>query len=134
MSIRLRETIGRVARVRVSFRVFVVIWAALLAALFLVSLDARAAPPSSYNVDKLLHVGAYLVLGMAPLLFVASRPWAFLMAATLLPVGAGIEVLQDLAGGRSFSTGDIKANTLGVVLALGIGWIIRARFLPYRQS
>lgn len=134
MSIRPRETIGHLARIRVSFRIFMAFWGAMLVALFLMSLDARAAPPSSFHIDKLLHVGVYLVLAMAPLLFVANRMWALLMAVTLLPVGVGIEMLQDLAGGRTFSVGDIKANALGVVLALGIGWIIRPRFWPHRQS
>ncbi len=75
------------------------------------------------EVDKLLHFGGYttlatiFVLGLRPSLYLTGL---FLLAA----LSIAIEFIQPLTG-RSFDTGDMAANLIGIVTGLGLGLILR---------
>ena len=80
------------------------------------------------NVDKYIHVIAYLVLGVVTLPALPHiRP--VLVCLGVAGFGAGIEILQGIINtGRSADIYDGVANALGAVLAVII-WIIFTRYV-----
>jgi len=80
------------------------------------------------NGDKLIHVLAYLVLGLATLP-VLPRLRPLLVCLGVAGFGAGVEILQGMVNtGRSTDVYDGIANALGALLALGI-WILLSRIM-----
>ncbi|MCB5247703.1 MAG: VanZ family protein [Candidatus Cloacimonetes bacterium] len=105
-----------------------VLWFALIWVVS--SLPGRQLPsPQVFSLDKLGHIGVYLVLGLltnraARLLGFRWKQlwWVYL----LLLVTAGLDELHQLyIPQRSVSVWDFAANALGLGLAFGAGWIRR---------
>ena len=70
--------------------------------------------------DKVLHYGAYTLLGGIPILgFAQAR--GVLWALAVIPLGIVLEFVQKVVPGRSFELGDITANTLGVLTGVAAG-------------
>lgn len=109
-------------------------WLAQLGLVVLSQVPA-AAPPAAFHTDKLLHLAVFMALTMVPLLIPADRPQR-VVALALVPMltGIGIEALQYVNPGRSFSLGDLAANTLGAALGLAMGLMLRRTALYRRFS
>ncbi len=88
------------------------------------------APPvrPGLGVDKLAHFSAYAVLMLWFSQLQRRRGWASL-AAWLLVLGMGLELVQGLTGYRSCSYGDLVANGLGIAIAWALALSGRATFL-----
>ncbi len=81
----------------------------------------------SAHLDAIMPVGALSSMGhvvayAALTLIIArkvdnDRDW-FIIAAALFALGCGVEVAQEIVGGRSFELADIIANTCGIALAM----------------
>ena len=81
------------------------------------------APPVSVYAtvnDKLLHAIAYTYLAAALWWAYRHRVTSYSLVAALLIYGVLIEVVQFYIPNRVFSWLDIAANTLGILIALGI--------------
>lgn len=101
------------------FRVlWVAVGIALLGTIIALSLLAVPGPPGPPGIDKVSHVLAYGALmgwwGMVQ----PDRRLAW--AVALLLLGLGLEFAQSLTGYRTLDHWDALANTLGIVLALGL--------------
>ncbi len=96
---------------RISFAV-----AALLVTL--VSLMPKDVMPPAGGPDKLLHVVAYLSLGLLGGLGYRGMRSALLLALGLMALGGALELAQMLVPGRFASVADSLANCLGTVLGL----------------
>ena len=76
--------------------------------------------------DKLLHFGAYFALAF-PMAFV-TQSWSrlLLIAIGLSIAGFLIEIVQRYIPGRDSSIADMVANTGGVVMGIGAGYMCLA--------
>ena len=85
-----------------------------------------------YGIDKLVHGGAYMILGQ-------SLAWGRLWTASALPVavlilmgvgyGAAVESYQLLVPSREADVMDGLANALGVL----VGYLLFTKFVPYSR-
>ena len=100
---------GRLRRLGV-----LLLWLASLALVVAATLKPhfRVAPPSS-DVDKVYHFLAYCWLAGLALVGWGGR-WAVVLALLLVPLGGGLEWLQGFVPGRTASTLDFLANSLGI--------------------
>jgi VanZ family protein len=71
--------------------------------------------------DKLEHAGAYLVL-MVAFAGICRRELYPSVAAALLALGVGLELLQLLTETRQFDLRDIGMNCAGVAAGLALSW------------
>lgn len=106
------------------------IWLALI---WLVSsLPGKSLPaPRLLSLDKLAHIGVYLVLGLLTNRAVIRVGWSsqnlgWIYLALLVSSGLD-EWHQHLIPQRSVSVWDFAANAAGLVLAFGAYWIFRDR-------
>jgi VanZ family protein len=90
--------------------------------------DVAVAGPFGLGADKWLHAAGYAVVaGLAA----ASRDWrrrALALVVVVVAVaafGAGIEVAQSVVPGRTTSSADAVANTVGAVVGVA-GWALVA--------
>ncbi|WP_240137617.1 VanZ family protein [Salinigranum salinum] len=90
--------------------------------------DVAVAGPFGVGADKWLHAAGYAVVaGLAA----ASRDWrrrALALVVVVVAVatfGAGIEVAQSVVPGRTASSADAVANTVGAVVGVA-GWALVA--------
>ncbi|MBB3118061.1 hypothetical protein [Pseudoduganella violacea] len=67
--------------------------------------------------DKLLHFGAFAVLGLLALRLAQGPAQALMGLAGLLVLGWAIECLQQLLPDRSFCWRDMAANAAGLAFA-----------------
>jgi len=115
---------------------------ALVAVVVVGSLLPSSSLPTVQVWDKLEHLAAYGVLAFV---FVGAlgRARSKTVLWGFLALGAGLEVAQGLGdAGRMADPWDMVANTLGVVLGLGLasrvpgGWCrwVEARFLVRGES
>jgi len=110
---------------------------ALVAAVVVGSLLPSSSLPAFQVWDKLEHLAAYGVLAFVFAGALGRARWKAVLWG-FLALGAGLEVAQALGGaGRMADPWDMVANTLGVVMGLGLasrvpgGWCrwVEARFL-----
>ena len=85
------------------------------------------------HVDKLHHLAAYAVLGGWFAQLFDARGLRWLHAALLIGIGIGLEYLQGAGGVRHFEVADMVANTLGVLLGLGLRRTPLGRILPWAE-
>lgn len=75
--------------------------------------------------DKFLHVTAYCLLMLGPVLFLQSERALILIAVFLAGLGTGLEWVQGrMAIGREMSIYDAAANVGGVGLGIIIAYLI----------
>jgi VanZ family protein len=86
-------------------------------------------PAASIVPDYVGHAVGYAVLGVLAML---AAPWPVRWIIVLIVLGASLEVLQPMLSNRFASISDIVANTLGVLLGVGLGWLI-TRYRSRRQ-
>ncbi|WP_425403035.1 VanZ family protein [Hwanghaeella sp.] len=103
---------------------------ALIALLFL--LPVQYAVQSTFS-DKIEHFFAYMVLTAAGRIGYRDWPAPLTLAAALIAYGIAIEVIQSFIPERMMSGWDVFANTAGVLVGLGISWMILRR-LPSRPT
>ena len=109
-----------------------VAWAATL---FLFS-SAPSLPTPADVGDKVMHGGAYAVLGALCLLGITGWRWHSITLASALVAwlvatmyGVTDEVHQSFVPGRTPDVGDVVADAMGAALAVGLlwAWAILAR-------
>lgn len=100
-----------------------------LAILALTLLPAVTMPALTWltQVDKLYHVMAFAALVIPAALF--DRGAVRVMFIGGLILGAAIEVIQPSVG-RDADLKDFMADATGLVLGLGLGWLLRRTFGP----
>jgi hypothetical protein len=76
-------------------------------------------PPGLLGWDKAQHTLAYTLL-MYWFRMAFARHWRW--PVFILGLGVGLEVLQGLGGVRTADWHDMVANSLGVVVGLGVAW------------
>lgn len=116
-------------------RVWLALWALALVAVAIGSLLPPAALPEAPRVsDKLVHVAMYFVLMAAAVQLFASPRRLIALALALAGYGLALEFAQGaLTATRAFEWGDALANTLGVVLGLGLAATPLARTLLWLE-
>ncbi|HRD47900.1 MAG TPA: hypothetical protein PLF78_15640 [Caulobacter sp.] len=96
---------------------------AAVATIIWLSLAPTAALPGVSLWDKFEHAFAYLVLTLIGAWAFRATSWR--LAAGLFVLGVGIEFAQALMGlGRQGDALDAIANSLGIVLGLGLARLI----------
>jgi VanZ family protein len=84
--------------------------------------------------DKLVHFMGYTVLAILPVAFLELLAMGIALAASMIPLGIGLEFAQRLVPGRSFEIGDMVADSLGVIagmiLALSLRRMLRLPASP----
>lgn len=106
------------------------------------ALSEMKTPPGAEQVwDKVLHVGAYGVLGVLGLRALHGGSgrlrWKPSLAALALTIGYGAsdELHQSFVDGRTASLGDVAADAVGAVLALAALAVLTPFFAsPSRRS
>ncbi len=78
--------------------------------------------------DKLLHFGGYFVAAVLTPFAFASKRRAALVAVGLVALGAGLELAQKLAPGRSCDLRDAVANAAGVACGFVLAMVLRVAF------
>lgn len=73
--------------------------------------------------DKILHAGAYFVLMVWFAGLYRQTLYPFI-AAVLLAVGIGLDLLQGLTETRSFDWFDVAMNGAGIVAGLALSWLL----------
>jgi VanZ family protein len=76
--------------------------------------------------DKLLHVGAYLLISLLAVVLFRRRV-AFALAGSAVLLGVALEFAQKLVPGRSFEIRDMIANALGVIGGLSMAIVYAKR-------
>ena len=118
-----------------------VFWMVAVSVVLLASLSPALAPPSVWDLDKVMHFSAFGALA-AIVPFAAERTSRrLLLLVVLLGVGGGIEILQEFVPGRSASLLDFAADTAGLVVGATAGlWFhrhlpafLRSHFMPSGQ-
>jgi len=104
-------------------------WAALVGAgavVFWAALQPDLAPPGEFHADKLIHVGAFAVLGGLAALASASRLSLLLWFVALTGLGAGIEIAQAMVPDRSMSFADLLSDIGGISAGMAARWFLAA--------
>lgn len=114
-------------------RAWLALWVLALVVVAVGSLLPPSALPEAPRVsDKLVHVAMYFVLMAAAVQLFASPRALLGVAVALAAYGLLLEVAQHtLTTTRMFEWGDVLANTLGVVLGLGLAATPLARGLVW---
>lgn len=74
------------------------------------------------GIDKYMHFGVSLLLGVVASLFIHNQWWAF--GAAMVP-GIGKEAWDSRVGGSGWSWGDIVADAIGCVCGLFVLDLLR---------
>ena len=116
-------------------RAWLALWVLALVVVAVGSLLPPSALPEAPRVsDKLVHVAMYFVLMAAAVQLFASTRALLVAAFALAAFGLALEVAQGtLTTTRMFEWGDVLANTLGVVLGLGLAATPLARSLLWLE-
>ncbi len=104
---------------------FFVLWLAALVAITVGSLVPTAV--GAAHSDKLMHLAAYgLLSGLTwPAFSIWDGRRLMVVALALVAFGFGIEFAQPIVG-RQFAVADGAANTLGVLVGIPLGHLVRA--------
>jgi VanZ family protein len=101
-------------------------WGASLVFVTMTSLSPGAELPARFwNADKFFHFLGYSWLAFLPLLAFARSQTATRAALSMIALGCALELCQAFIPGRSFSIGDLAANTAGVLAGLWLGQRLR---------
>jgi len=85
-------------------------------------------PPAIPFQDKIFHVVAFACL-TGPGVLVLPRRYLWFWVAHMVALGGGIELAQARGDeGRSGDVLDFAADVVGILVALGVGRWLRARF------
>ena len=85
-------------------------------------------PPAIPFQDKIFHAVAFACL-TGPGVLVLPRRYLWFWVAHMVALGGGIELVQARGDeGRSGDVLDFAADVVGIVVALGVGRWLRARF------
>lgn len=85
-------------------------------------------PPAIPFQDKIFHAVAFACL-TGPGVLVLPRRYLWFWVAHMVALGGGIELVQARGDeGRSGDVLDFAADVVGVLVALGVGRWLRARF------
>ena len=85
-------------------------------------------PPAIPFQDKIFHALAFACL-TGPGVLVLPRRYLWFWVAHMVALGGGIELVQARGDeGRSGDVLDFVADAVGIVVALGVGRWLRARF------
>lgn len=116
-------------------RAWLALWVLALVVVAVGSLLPPSALPEAPQVsDKLVHVAMYFVLMAAAVQLFASPRALVTVAFSLAAFGLLLEVAQGtLTTTRMFEWGDVLANTVGVVLGLGLAATPLARSLVWLE-
>ena len=107
---------------------WLLLWGMAVAGVCYASLTPDMAPPGMVGIDKLEHAGAYFLLSLLAILAFAPHRRRLAALGFLFLLGAALEVLQGIVGGREASVVDQIANSAGILLALaGLAWLQRRR-------
>ena len=108
-----RETPAPVVR-----RLVASAWSVLLIAVIVLSLLPAPGLPTGHGIDKALHLVGYFFLAVLP--FAGFGRWRLALGLSLLmlPLGIGLEFVQDMIPGRVREVMDMAANGAGVFLGL----------------
>lgn len=114
-------------------RAWLALWILALVVVAVGSLLPPSALPEAPRVsDKLVHVAMYFALMAAAVQLFASRGALLAVSFALAVFGLLLELAQGtLTTTRMFEWGDVAANTLGVVLGLGLAATPLARCLSW---
>jgi len=97
----------------------IAVFLAACAVIAWLSISPTTALPSVNLWDKLQHAGAYFGLTLLGAWSFGAGSWR--LAVGLLALGVGLEVAQSAMGwGRQGDVLDALANSLGIVLGLGV--------------
>jgi hypothetical protein len=83
--------------------------------------------------DKLMHLCAYLALAVwfGGVYRPARYPW---VAAGLLALGGGIELVQGRLSYRSMELDDMVANAAGVVAGIALSWTLLGSWCQWIEA
>jgi hypothetical protein len=85
-------------------------------------------PPAIPFQDKIFHAVAFACL-TGPGVLVLPRRYLWFWVAHMVALGGGIELVQARGDeGRSGDVLDFAADVVGILVALGVGRWLRARF------
>lgn len=99
--------------------------AALGGLVFIVMGSLAAAGRQQIGLDKLIHGTGYALLGMLIVMGLPPR-WYLPALAGIIAAGVGLEFAQRrLLPGRSFELADVLANSTGLLLGMGAGFLAR---------
>jgi VanZ family protein len=110
---------------------FVVLWLAVLAALFVIYIDPAAAPPTTtipglnVDIDKAFHIIAHAGTIALPLVCVPVRWLAWVMVAAAVFCGFAFEFAQFFVSARTFDLADLTANFAGLTVGARAGRFVR---------
>lgn len=102
-------------------RLAVGLWAVLVAAIVFFSLSPDYGPPGAFQLDKAAHFLGYGAAAGLPFLGFRARRAVLAAALAMLPLGVGLELLQELVPTRATDAMDALANLAGVVLGIALG-------------
>lgn len=98
--------------------VLFVVFCVAIVSVIVGSLSPQLAPPSGHVIDKMIHASAYFSLTCLGYVIFTSTRMRWTMVFFLFCLGATIEVLQGIIGGREASVWDQLANSTGIALAM----------------
>ncbi|RVU36784.1 VanZ family protein [Hwanghaeella grinnelliae] len=107
-------------------------WLVLAAVTVLSLLPLQFAVQSGAS-DKIEHFVAYAALTAAGRIGYRDRPGPLMLAAAIVVYGIAIEIAQSFIPGRMMSGWDVFANTTGVLIGLGLSWLVLRRLSPPAQ-
>ena len=92
------------------------------------SLSPQSTPQLFHSSDKLIHILAYALLGVAGAIGYPKRSMTPLLIGGLTALGGAIEIAQIFVPGRDGALLDVAANALGSALGVAGGrWLKRRR-------
>jgi VanZ family protein len=91
-------------------------WVACTKFIIFGSLSTKINVPDIYNIDKLIHGGAYAGLAFLSFFFTNNRKYQVLFLALLIIMGGAIEIAQLYLPPRSGTIGDFAADSIGVLV------------------
>ena len=109
-------------------------WILLLGAMICSALvpGSERSPGENIYLDKIFHFATSSVATALPLIFIYRRRTAILCAAFIPVLGFGLEYLQRMVNGRTFSPEDLLANNFGVMIGVAVGCCFRL-FRRYKK-
>lgn len=110
-------------------------WLVMLVAVCLESLIPHASLPGpKFPISSVVRVVVFFLLAFLPMLDFPRLRHAIYVALSMALVGLLLEYLQRSIPGRHFSTVDMIANNVGVLLGFIVGFIVRMRRETKRTS
>ncbi len=103
-------------------------WALFIALLLTLALVPNLFPLPTFYTDKMLHI-TLCTLFLIWANFKFSSPKIILSLGFALAImGIGVELVQGMIPGRSFSPDDIAANITGIFCGMVIGYLLRSGY------